>query len=660
MATTHFSIPRFYGAKYGSADNLVQLGCAAEAVNIDTSDGALQTIVGGVPYPEQIDAEGVTLHFDPSRMWEGDDGAMYFLDGDKIIKVEATEPGASGILTSASIAWEPEEDPEATFMLTHIDYIVRIVLDGVTAIIGLSYKYDALGAEGNPGPVLIAMWDTDHYFFAIEWFGTGMFLTSDAITSVLTDSDSKITGVVIGRTMSTQDVPFYLDEKARCEYAGVYIMEHENDKSDFTAAYVSECQLGTNQTTIIFEDPLPAGSVSVGHYVKVRGGLSNQPVSFMTMHFGRLFAAGDYNFPNRLYWSCLPGDYRDVGDWTADDASPDTGGGYVQVGDTGYISALVSYQSQLLIWKGDELWRLYGALPSQFTLERVYKGAGQRHLIPPVDEFYRVIMRERIADVHGVPYVLLDEGLYYYDGSGLTRADGDRTLMAYLQSRAGMPVQDYGSDSSREISQIRDVCFWHGRLYFAVGDSYSAFWVNDGRLVSYDLGSGTVLETAYEGRIGATRQGVLVGEGPGLSLLLDGLSITDPLLDDIEYDEWLEHDPRWETHYHYIPDYFGNPQPINAVWESKDLTFGEVSYTKKLRRIGMDITGPVRVIVKSPECTLHDAVYDTTDIRARRFLWIPVDMPYECSFRIRFESVDGHPFRVHNGVDFYIETNQRN
>lgn len=642
MATTHFSISRFSGAKYGTADDLVQLGYASEAVNVDTSDGALQTLVGAVPYPKILDTSG--LHFNPRLMWESRDGTVMFIDHDRIVQVYLDFVGEVGDQTHGRVVYAPESSEERGY-LSHVERLFRTTIDGELVVIGLSHAYGD-GQFFNKGPVVIGFEDGNYY---VRPFGTGMFLTSDEITGVFTNESDQITGVRVDRVFSD-------DEIVRCNYAGVYIMETEDEELDFTAAYIKVCRLFEDHTTLVFKDPLPAASVEVGNYVKVRGGLSDQPVSFMHMHFGRLFAAGDPNFPNRLYWSCLPGDGRTIEDWTADDASPETGGGYVQVGDVGYISALFSYRDQLLIWKGSELWRLYGATPSQYTLELVYSGAGQEY--PNLDT-WPIYMQDRIADVHGVPYVLLDTGLYYYDGSGLAQASSDRVIRAFAQQRSGPSVFNYGNDFSKGVLGADFVCFYNGCLYFRPLGDYGG----SAGVVKYDISTGTLIEYDYQTCV-ATGQGILVADkGIGVNnrlrlyLLLDDLEMRSDVLD---YNG--AHDPtfRWEDAYHYIVEQNGSQGPINAVWESHDLTFGEVSYTKKLRRIGLDVTGPIRVQVKTPEHGLYDQVFDMTDRRARRFLWIPVDMPYECSFRIRFESVDGAPFRVHNGVDFYIETSQRN
>lgn len=631
MSERSFTIPRFYGARYGLADNLVQDGFAAEAVNIDTTDGALQTVVGAVPYPDVLDETGLKLN--PTLMWETETGYAYFLYDGTIVRVYQVVDADTGVATThAATVYTPATLAERN-KLRSCECLFETTISGERVIIGLRRRSYV---TAMPGPIVIGYVNS----FYVRDFGTGMFLTSDAITE-LVESGSTITGVKIGRVMTE-------DEVSRCVYAGVYIMETEDEELDYTASYVSGVELGESSSTITFLDPMSSGSVSVGDYIKVRGGLSNQPVSYMCMHFGRLFAGGDRNFPNRLYWSCLPGDSRTIEDWTADDASADTGGGYVQVGTEGYITALFSYQSQLLIWKGDELWRLYGATPSQYTLERVYAGAGQN--LPKFDQSQPLIMQDRIADVHGVPYVILDTGLYYYDGSGLQRVDSDRSVQAFLQLHSGEKVRNYDIDLTREISNVRYATYWNGGIYFK-RTSYSE---KQGELVKYDLATGALSTFDLLSPIAATRRGILACCGDyesNLSLLLDGINAQEGRCILTDASDTAD----WERLYHNLAG-----APINAAWESQDLDFGDISTFKRLLRVGLDVMGPIRVVIKAPEGTLFDKSYPQADIRTRRLLWLAVDMPYTSVFRIRFESIGGQPFRVHNGVSFRIELNQRN
>lgn len=91
------------------------------------------------------------------------------------------------------------------------------------------------------------------------------------------------------------------------------------------------------------------------------------------MYKGRLFSAGNTSYPNRLYWSKLPGDSRSIEDWRYDDASVNVEGGHTEIGSTGNdpIVALYAMSNQLLIFKKHGLYRLIGDRPSNFTVEKV-------------------------------------------------------------------------------------------------------------------------------------------------------------------------------------------------------------------------------------------------------------------------------------------------
>ena len=633
MATMHYSIPRFYGARYGTADNLVPLGYASAAQNVDTSDGALQSITGAVPFPDVFDDNGINL--DPRLMWVGQDGCPLFISSGGIAKIQqmASDEKYHALYeyTPASGSAEAARFADAAFR----DRLLQTQINGEHVVLVLM---------NNGARPYVVGYDPDPGYY-IRSFGSGQFLTSDAITQVFNGTGGVIVGVSIGRVMTEA-------ERQRCLYAGVYVMAQEDEELDYTAVYVSECRLFSDHTTIVFKDSMPAASVEVGHYVKVRGGLSDRPIGFAQMFYGRMFAGGDPDYPNRLYWSCLPGDGRTIEDWSADDASPDTGGGYIQVGDSGLITALVVYQSQLLIWKGDELWRLYGATPSQYTLELVYSGAGQR-LEGSFVARQLTMMQERIVDVHGVPYFILDDGLYYYNGSSLSRVDTDDSVRQFLQVESSRPVSTYQDNLHSEISSVQGAYFWRDSLYFSrySRSIRSASGYGKLCLVRYNLVEGSLSYLYGTPFAAAFRRGLVVKAWNGkLYLYLDGLNYVKGA--SILGDSWL-------TDYRKLPiDESPGYGPIDAYWESSDLSFGDISAPKKLSRIGFDVTGPIRVIVTAPEGTLHDKVLPAEDDE-RRMLWLQIDMPYESTFRIRFESVEGRPFRVNNGVDFYIETRTR-
>lgn len=102
-------------------------------------------------------------------------------------------------------------------------------------------------------------------------------------------------------------------------------------------------------------------------------GCSDICVRYIAMYRGRLFAAGDFENPNRLYYSKLPGDNRTIEDWGYDEASPSVEGGHVEIGATtgDPITAICAMSNQLLIFKKSSIYRLIGDRPGNFTVELV-------------------------------------------------------------------------------------------------------------------------------------------------------------------------------------------------------------------------------------------------------------------------------------------------
>lgn len=167
-----------------------------------------------------------------------------------------------------------------------------------------------------------------------------------------------------------------------------------------------------------------ASDITVGHYAFIRGGCSDQPVTFMQMYYGRLFAAAskaNTDHPRRLYWSRLPGDGRTIEDWTMDDASVDTSGGHVDIGDPsdGYITGLVVCGGQLLIFTLNRLWRLYGTSPSNYNVELIGFLDAPRISNP--------------IEVNGTVYWLSVTGISYYNGSYISATDDDYNTRHMLE-----------------------------------------------------------------------------------------------------------------------------------------------------------------------------------------------------------------------------------
>ena len=183
--------------------------------------------------------------------------------------------------------------------------------------------------------------------------------------------------------------------------------------------------------------------------------MSDRPVRYLAMYKNRLFAAGDRDFPNRLYWSKLPGDNRSIEDWSSDSASVNVSGGHTEIGmfDNDPIVAIKPLASQLLIFKKNSIYRLYGDKPSDFTVEKI-------------DVVTEYAPHTAIVHYGDVAFYLTRSGMYVFDG-----------VNAHLMKDA---------DKIKRILSSADVSVSHGtrtreKLIF------SAKICGDDALIEYDM-----------------------------------------------------------------------------------------------------------------------------------------------------------------------------
>lgn len=187
-------------------------------------------------------------------------------------------------------------------------------------------------------------------------------------------------------------------------------------------------------------------------------GLSDMPQKHLETYYGRLFAAGDPAHLSRLYWSQAPGDARTVENWAQDAASPNTGGGHVEVG-TGAdpITGLFALSNQLLIFKQDTLYRLLGDRPSNFR-------------VLPVDAAFSAPGHTACVKRGDRLYFLTATGLWYFDGQTVRQSVHGHYLAPLLQS----------ADLSRCMAASCG-----GKLYFAVKEDAAS--VHNDVLIEYDV-----------------------------------------------------------------------------------------------------------------------------------------------------------------------------
>lgn len=221
--------------------------------------------------------------------------------------------------------------------------------------------------------------------------------------------------------------------------------------------------------------------LAAGDDAKVRGGVSDIHVNFVEMYYSRLFSAGDPDNPSRLYWSQPPGDYKNIEDWSADDASADTGGGYVEVGQTTSdpIVGLCSLSNQLIVFKKNSIYRMLGDRPSNFRVTLVNR------------DVEAMVNTGRIA-YGDIPFWLTRAGMYYHTGQA-SQLMGDARLIQNILDKAYI--------GTCKAAEARD------RLYFTIrrnGGKYDdAIIIYDKTDRNYLLRDGfTVIDIAsYDGKL---------------------------------------------------------------------------------------------------------------------------------------------------------------
>lgn len=222
--------------------------------------------------------------------------------------------------------------------------------------------------------------------------------------------------------------------------------------------------------------------------------LSDRPVCYAELYFGRLFAAGDRACPSRLYWSKAPGGNRTVEDWRQDPAGENVSGGFVDVGvDDDPITGLFALSNQLLIFKRDTLYRLYGDRPSNYR-------------VLPVDASFLQPLHTGCVRYADRLYFLTAGGLCCYDGQTVRRPGCFRSLEPFLREASMEHVRSaacgdtlYFAVHTREVVQGNDVVieydvlrdrymlrrgFYTADLFGAHGTLYAL--LDNGKTVRFD------------------------------------------------------------------------------------------------------------------------------------------------------------------------------
>ena len=328
-------------------------------------------------------------------------------------------------------------------------------------------------------------------------------------------------------------------------------------------------------------------------------GLSDIAVNFVEFYYSRLFAAGDAQNPNRLYFSQAPGDTRTIENWTAASESENVSGGFAEVG-TGSdpITGLFALSNQLLIFKRDSLYRLLGDRPGNFRIQPV-NGTMQQ----PVHTAC-----ERAGDVL---YFLTQGGMYYFDGQTVQKkADADKVQLL-LQ----------GAALSACVAAVRG-----DRLYFAFREGAPEAG-NNGILI-YDLARGT-----YMIRRGFQARGLFAAGGT--LYLLDGNGFVCRFEEGETYDG----------------------ARIDAYWKTPMTDLDSKAVNKRLEELYLRGSGG---ILSVEAVTESGTVYNERLMPggSERILELGLNGDGR-AFQLVFRNVNGSHFTIDGGVELILDMQRR-
>ena len=316
--------------------------------------------------------------------WSGTGSAEAFGTGEFIY--ESTVADVSYNATKAESVSYAETSGEGTYTLT--------MPTGWTYSQGAKIAWTCPSDVGNITVCKIAI-DADTYtleYVPILASGDTVVVTLTSTTEATAGdeyTESKYGIDTITLTDALND-----DQMTRCLAVGIYVdgITYEVDEIDETQKILTLKEICTKE-------------LAQGMSAKVRGGISDIPVNYMEIFVSRLFSAGDPSHPSRLYWSQPPGDTRTIEDWSMDEASDATGGGFVEVGNTSSdpITGLCALSNQLIIFKESSVYRLLGDRPTNFRILQVNK------------DIEKTVNTAIIAN-GDVPYWMTKAGLYYHDG----------------------------------------------------------------------------------------------------------------------------------------------------------------------------------------------------------------------------------------------------
>lgn len=546
-----YSIPEWYGIQQQIDGTLLPVTSAYDARNMETGDGNLSVAKGFTKFIDTPFALGSSNRVKRLIVTKGSNN-VYIVTKSYILSWNAGDE-----------QWEDIYHFDEDITSKQVDVLeTRIGMDDVILVAtGSSQMVKIYTSSNTAVPFGAGLYSYDGTVTAFDP-NTAVMTVSPAL-----DSEAKRRAVAYGI--------IYGDGI----YADVYSINEAGTEITLEAALVSP--------------------PTANDHVTVRGGGSDESVAYTELYSNRLFAAGDYAAPYRLYWSAVPGDGRTIEDWLSVDGSIDASGGYVEVGDGSAdpIIGLTALSNQLLIWKRYSVWRLYGDRPSNYTLERIDKSSD-------------IMSNAGVIVKYDAPYLLMPTGIHTYNNVSVVPVDGGvKPLRRFF-------------DAKPDVSNSRGA-FCDNRIYMTCKVE-------------------TTSQTGYDNAI------IVLDLARNSYMIRDGFEVAD--LAAVGSSIYLVTGNGYVYEFEQGTSYDG--QPINAYWLTQPTDFGRKMNRHQAMALYAHITGdPAKVTVIGDYLTPSKTLTPLTARAGYTMLHFQTDRQYFIQYK--FENINGGAFTFHGGVNLY-------
>jgi hypothetical protein len=132
---------------------------------------------------------------------------------------------------------------------------------------------------------------------------------------------------------------------------------------------------------------------------------------YIELHYDRLWIAGNYTYPNRVFFSTAGVNGSDIDDWTfpIEEGEANQHGGFIDCSswDGGIIVGLRVLFDDIVIFKTKNMYKIFGTYPGNYQKVELFSSSGG-------------IADKSIAKGNSAAYFIATEGIFEYNGTNVS------------------------------------------------------------------------------------------------------------------------------------------------------------------------------------------------------------------------------------------------